>query len=99
MISLPLESKSPVPGMYTPSGISDVVMCFRQGSEGRGGGRGEAARWLLITEVEKEGGGLVLLFVWGMDCIGSLLRLARLVFCLGLAVNAWTLFMSSGLQC
>lgn len=71
-----------------------MVMCFRQGAGGRG--EGEAAGCLLLVEVEEEVGEIVLTCIWGMDCIGSQLRLALL---LRLLVNAWTLFMSSGLQC
>lgn len=88
-----------MPGLCTPSGISDVVMCFRQGAGERGGGGGEAAGYLLLADVEEDGGETVLLCIWGMDCIGSLLCLARLPLFLGLEVSAWTLFMSSGLQC
>lgn len=79
-----------MPGLSIPSGISDVVMCFKQ-EEG-----GEAAGCWLLVEVEKEGEEIVLLCVWGTDCFGLLLRLTRF---LGLVANAWTLFMSSGLQC
>lgn len=72
-------------------------MFFRHGGEG--GGEGEAAGCLLLTEVEEEVGEIALLYTWGIECIWSFIRLARLALSLGLVVKSWTLFMSSGLQC
>lgn len=88
-----------MPGLCTPSGISDVVMCFRQGGGVGGGGGGEAAGCLLLVDVEEDKGELVRLCVEGTDCAESLVRFARLARFLVLAPNAWTLLMSSGLQC